>query len=175
MKTNMNKRWILFSAVVMVMVMATAGMAISGAKSQFGGFSPFGDKGMHKERILSKLDYTMQELKLDSKQQAEYSAIRERMVKNMNEAQARRQATRDMVRNEMSKEQPDVKMLADTLKKESRSMPDMRVAQIDSLLEIYGILHKDQQAQFVKMVKKRMERMDHHRGGPQGRMDRNPS
>ena len=169
MKKVMNKRWILLTSAVMVLVMATAGFAVSGFKGQFGG--PFGGKGFKKERVLSKLDYAMQELKLTPAQQSKYSTIRERMSENMDQAMARRTMMRETVRNEMSQENPDINKLAATMKKEARSKPDMITTQIDSVLEIYNILDKNQQAQFVKMVKERMERMG-HRHGKMNRMDR---
>jgi len=172
MKKSMNKRWIIFSSLVLVMVMATAGMAVSGVKGQFGFFGSKG--GMHKERVLSKLDYSMQELKLTPEQQAKYTVIRSRMAQSMDDAQAHREKVRENVRAEMNQEQPDVRALAKTMKKEARSMPDMLTAQIDSVLEIYDILHKDQQAKFVQMVKERMERMNHRRG-PKGLMDKDLS
>lgn len=158
MKKVTNKRWIFFTSLVLVMVMATAGFAVSGFKGGFGG--PLGGKEMRKERMLSKLDYAMQELQITPEQRVKYTTIRNRMSATIDQAMARREKMREAVRNEMAQETPDVKMLAESMKKEARTMPEIATAQIDSVLEIYSILDKDQQAQFVSMIKKRMDRFE---------------
>ncbi len=157
MKKIENKRWMVIIPTVMVMILMTAGFAISGFKNQFG---PFGGHGMKKERILSKVDYTVQELKLTPAQQGKYSVIREKMVRDMDKLMERRDAVKSNMKSEMSKANPDVKAMAVILKSEIRTMPDMLTAQIDSLMEVYDILDASQQKKLVSMIKERMAKRD---------------
>lgn len=169
-----TKRWIRYGSLTMIMVMilGTAGVAVSGFKGK-GPFGHFG-KGMMRERIISRMDYTMQELQLTPEQQTKYSQIRARMVSTMEAAQTRHEALRETVETEMAKEQPDLKTLAKTLKTEINTMPDTMTMQIDSMVEMYDYLDKTQQKKLAEILKERMERRHGRRGpgGPEGPMDR---
>lgn len=158
MKKIQNKRWVLIIATVMVMVMATAGFAVSGFKHQMGRFH---GKGFVKERMLGKVDYMVQELKLTADQQGKYSVIRETMSVNLDKIAKRHDEVRNSIHTEMDKPNPDVRAIAKTVKSEIRTMPDMVTAQIDSLLEVYEILDANQQKQLVSMMKERMDDRKH--------------
>lgn len=151
-----NKRWIVIISIVMVMVIATAGIAVSGFKGHFNCYG----KDVVKEHMLSRIDYTMQELKLSPGQQAEYAAIRDRISVEMDAFSKRHDAVRSVVHNEMSKAAPDIKTIAGTLKKEVSSMPDRLNAQIDALVDVYGILNAEQQKRLIAMLKEHMADRD---------------
>lgn len=157
MKRNFNKRWLLLGTLVLVMVVSTAGFAFSGFKGYFGGFH---GKGLIKEKVLSRVDYAMQELKLTPEQQTRYSAIRDKMGASIDASAERHARLKETIHTGINQPQPDIKALAGTLKKEIRTMPDSVTIQIDYMLEIYDILDAQQQAQLVGMIKKRME---HHK------------
>lgn len=152
-----NKCWMLIIGGVLILVLATAGFAISGFKNQFGDQHI---KGYVKTKILSHMDYTMQELKLTPEQQGKYASIRTRMSKAMDESMARHEMVKTAMHTEMDRPQPDIKALAGTLKKEVQTLPDVVTVQIDSLLEVYDILDKTQQEQLIGMLKEHMDKKD---------------
>lgn len=157
MKKCLNKRWMLLGSLVLVMVLATASFAISGFKSHFGRHH---DEGFVKEKVLSHMDYTMQELKLTASQQVKYSAIRDNMSKAMDACMIRHNTAKNNLHTEMDRPQPDIKALAGTLKKEVSSIPETVNLQIDYMLEVYDILDKTQQDKLVQMFKEHMDRKD---------------
>lgn len=161
MKNGNNKRWMIIISGALIMILATAGFAISG----FGGpFGPHG-KGGGKDNMIAKVDYTLQELGLKPEQQAKYSKIRARLVQEMDAMRKQHDAIKAQVDSELAKPEPDVKVISKILKDEAQDMPKMFTAQIDSLMEVYKILDADQQKQLVQMLK------EHHgpeRRGPGG-------
>lgn len=149
-----NKRWFFLIAMVTVASLATGSYAISGFKNQFG----FSGKGMIKERVLSKMDYTVQELKLTPAQQNEYAAIRDRMSTDMDNMREKHVATRDAMRAQVDSGNPDIKAMAEKMKKEVALMSGFATAQIDHLVEVYDILDASQQKEFAAMLKEKMDK-----------------
>lgn len=154
---KLNKRWMALSVFTLVLVLGTAGVAISGFKGGFGG-GPFHGKGFKKERVLSRLDYTVQELKLTAQQQIKYGIIRTKMSKGLEAAATRHDEIKDFLHTELGAEQPDIKMIAETMKKNIRTMPDYATMQIDYMMEVYDILTPAQQKELTAMIKERMEK-----------------
>lgn len=146
-----KKITILTTAAVLVAVLAGVGYAVKG---------PFGHhgKGFMKERILSKIDYTVQELKLSADQQVKYSAIRDRMSGGMDAMSERHEAAHDTLKAEMDKANPDVKAMAEKMKKEIAFMSGSMTTQIDYMVDIFDILNPEQQKQFTAQLKKHMDR-----------------
>jgi len=142
---------------VLVMVLATAGFAISGFKNHYGRSH---EKGFVKEKVLSHMDYTMQELKLSPVQQAKYSAIREKMSMGMEGAIERHSIAKDAMHAELDRPQPNLKALAASLKKEVEAMPMTVTVQIDYMIEVYDILDTNQQQQLVQKLKEHMADKD---------------
>ncbi len=155
-----NKRWIFAFAVILVMAVSTLSFAVGGFRGMMRG-GPSGE--FIKEKVLSRMDYTMQELHLTSQQQAQYASIRSRMAQSLTESFKKHQAARKAMKGELSGPAPDVRALAKQLKAEVGTIPDRINSQIDSMLEIYDILTPDQQKKFAQMLK---ERMDRKRPGP---------
>lgn len=153
-----NGKWILASALVLALAISTAGYAMQGFRGFMGGHG--GE--FFKERILSRVDYTVQELKPTPEQFTKYTAIRAKMESALDAASKRRDEAREAVRAELAKPTPDVRTLAETVKTKSRAIPDTVSLQVDYLLEVYDILTPEQQAQLVTMLKEHME----HEGGP---------
>lgn len=157
MKKIKNKRWMIIVSGVLIMVLATAGFAVSGFK---GHMDRRHEKGFVREKILSHMDYEMQELRLSPSQQVQYATIRAQMGKAMDHASAKHAAIKDTLLGEMAKDSPDIKTMADTIKHEIRRMPDMVTIQIDYMLQVYDILTPAQQAQLVTKFKAHMDDHD---------------
>lgn len=157
-----NGKWILFSAVVLAMALCTASYAMKSFRSFMHG--P-GGREFVKERILSHVDYTMQELRLSPEQHARYAIIRTKMERGIEAAADRHDAMRDTIHRELANPEPDVRGLAETMKERIRAMPDTVTVQIDYLLEVYDILTPEQQTELIARFKEHDVREGDHRHG----------
>ncbi len=155
-----KKTTIFVIAAVLVATLAGAGYAVNGYKC---GFDRHG-KGFIKERILSRIDYTVQELQLSPAQHTKYSAIRETMSTRMDAMGDRHDAVRDAIQTEMAKADPDIKGMADTVKQEITAMSGAVTTQIDSMVAVYDILDADQKKVFAAKLKDHMDRKCDRRG-----------
>ena len=155
-----HKRWILLTALVLVMVVSTASFAVKGMR----GLAEERHGEGRKEKIISRMDYAMQELKLTPTQMAQYSSIRERVSNDMSKSFEQRQTMRKAVKQELNKAEPDVRALAETVKSNMQSMESRKISHIDTIIEIYDILTPAQQKQFIQMVKEKMDRMGPRHG-----------
>ncbi|MGL1863190.1 MAG: Spy/CpxP family protein refolding chaperone [Pseudodesulfovibrio sp.] len=155
MKKCTNKCWMLIISGVLILVLATAGFAVSGFKGHFGRQHA---KGFVKEKVLSHMDYTVQELKLTPAQQVKYNAIRDKMSTDMDKSSTRHETMKTAMHAEMEKANPDLKSLAGTLKKEIKTMPDVVTTQIDYMVEVYDILDAGQKKKLTTMLKEHMDK-----------------
>ncbi|MCJ2165324.1 MULTISPECIES: hypothetical protein [unclassified Pseudodesulfovibrio] len=148
-----NGKWFALMALVLVISLATGGFAISGFKN----YMANNCAGFLRERVLSHLDYAMQELKLTSGQQARYSHVRERIGAGLDGISSRHKVARDAVVAEMSKADPNLDALAGMMKKEVAVLSESVNAEIDLMVETYDILDAGQQKQLVQRLKMHMK------------------
>ncbi|WP_158946385.1 Spy/CpxP family protein refolding chaperone [Pseudodesulfovibrio cashew] len=156
MRKNTTHKCMRLGALTLIMALFMAGTSALAFGGPMDGPGRKGHGDSMKEHFLSRVDYTMQELQLSPDQQAKYSTIRAHMAKALNEAEARRKATREDIRNELNRPTPDLRKVAAAMKREARIMPDTMTMQIDSLLKVHDILNKKQQARLVEMIKAHM-------------------
>lgn len=145
-------RWTLLIVAMLVVSLATGGYAVSGFKKQLGHHG----KEMVKEHVLSKLDYTVQELRLTPEQQSKYSTIRDKMSTTLDSIGAHHDATRDALHAEFTKSDPDIKGMAERMKKEIALVSGSVTAQIDYMMEVYDILDPGQQKTLASKLKDHM-------------------
>lgn len=157
MKRNM--KWIALIVVVLAVGIGTAGSAISGLQN----LAISHCRDSIKEKVLSRLDYTMQELKLKPEQQVQYSSFRERMGTDLDAIVKRHEALHDAIHAEMAKADPDMKSLAGKMRAEVEAFSGMLTAQIDTIVEVYDILDKVQQKQLARQLKEHIADHDDHR------------
>lgn len=150
----MNKRWMILGSTVLALVLLTAGYAASGIHGRMGKHG----KDFVKEHVLSKMDYTMQELGLTPAQQTKYSAIRTKMSASIDTLIQKHEAARESLKADWDRPDPDVKALAGKIKKEIQTMPMGLSTQIDYVVEVYDILDAKQQKQLVSMLKDHFKR-----------------
>jgi hypothetical protein len=148
-----NGKWFALMALVLVISLATGGFAISGFKN----YMDNNCTGFLRERVLSRLDYAMQELKQTSGQQVRYSDVRERVGAGLDGSSSRHKAARDAVVAEMTEADPDLKALAGMMKKEVAVLSESVNTEIDLMVEVYDILDAGQQKQLVQKLKRHMK------------------
>ena len=62
------------------------------------------------------------------------------------------------IRTEMKKEEPDVKALSESIKKQMKRFPDFMEGNLDLFVEFYGTLDKEQKDKIMTNIRKRMKR-----------------
>jgi hypothetical protein len=170
MKTR-NKVFIGSGIGFLVLVVAGYGLvsAYGPWSNSCGPFYPrFHDRGFHSkafhkdmaEFILWRMDKKVRELNLSVSQKTKYEAIRENFKVHFTEFQTEHQKMKDQLHKELSKENPDVKMLIESAKTKLNEVSGFMNKNLDLLLDFYGSLDNHQKAMINDEIK---ERMKYHR------------
>jgi len=107
--------------------------------------------------ILWKMDKHVKELNLNETQRQNYETAKGEIKTSVAEAMKRRMEFHDILRDEMSKENPDMNALASVVKEKVNHVPDMVSKHIDLFMGFYNTLDEDQKAQVIEMFRRRMD------------------
>jgi Spy/CpxP family protein refolding chaperone len=107
--------------------------------------------------ILWKMDKHVKELDLNEAQRQEYEKAKGEIKTTIAEAMKRRTEFHDILKDEMSKENPDMDALASLVKERVNHLPDMVSKHIDLFMSFYNTLDGDQKAQLIEMFRRRMD------------------
>jgi hypothetical protein len=110
--------------------------------------------------VIWKMDRKAKELKLTAAQKAKYEAIRENLKSHFTEFQTEHQKIKDQFHQEMSKENPDVKLIIETAKTKLNEVSGFMNKNLDLLLDLYASLDSRQKNMINDEIK---ERMKYHR------------
>ena len=131
-----------------------------------GGFSPrFHSRGFHSgahhqdmaDFILWKMDKKAKELNLTASQKAKYEALRENLKTHFTGFHADHQKMKDQFHRELSKENPDVKLMIETAKTKLNEMSGFMNKNLDLLLDFYASLDNRQKEMINKEIRERMK------------------
>lgn len=133
------------------------------------GCKRWGADGQFTERFIAHLDERVDTLNLTDAQKAQYEAIKNELRINLDEFGQDRQGFRAAMQMELSKEKPDMAMVADNVKQRMRDMAEFGAGNVDLFVEFYNMLDETQQAQVVDIIQKKIERhekwkAEHKRG-----------
>jgi Spy/CpxP family protein refolding chaperone len=106
--------------------------------------------------IMWKMDKLAKDLDLNATQRQEYEKIKSEIKTSIADAMERRMEFHTILRDEMSKENPDLNALASLLKERVNHIPDMVSKHIDLFLNFYNALDENQKARVVEMFRQRM-------------------
>jgi hypothetical protein len=106
--------------------------------------------------ILWKMDKHVKELDLNEAQRQEYEKAKGEIKATIAEGMKRRMEFLDILRDEMSKENPDMDALASLVKERVNHLPDMVSKNIYLFMSFYNTLDGDQKAQVIEMFRHRM-------------------
>jgi len=162
MKTR-NK--VLIGWGITFLVLIIGGYGLVSAFGPCGGFAPrFQAQGFHSrafqqdmgEFILWKLDKKAKEMNLTGPQKIKYEALRENLESHFTKFQGERQKMKDQFRKELAKDNPDIKMLAESAKSKINDISGFMNKNLDLFLDLYGSLDDRQKAMVGDEIKKRM-------------------
>ena len=121
MKTR--KRFYIVGGSILLIMLLTGFGLVAALDNSWGGFHPMRsfhhgfDKKDIAEFILWRMDKKMKDLNLSGEQQEKYNQIRSNIDKHLTEGMDGRKMMINTFHGEMSKEDPDVRLLVDMIKK----------------------------------------------------------
>jgi LTXXQ motif family protein len=159
---------------MILLLMLLAGIGLVSAYGPWGdscpGFGPrFQDRrffcGEHSrdraDFILWRMDKMAKELNLTSTQKAKYEVLKGNIEAHFTEARNDHQKMKDQFRTEMSKEDPNVKNLAETMKAKIIDLSGFLNQNLDLLVDFYESLDSGQKRLLNDEIR---ERMNIHQG-----------
>ena len=120
------------------------------------GFHPHGEDVA--DFILWKMDKHVKDLDLNETQKQEYEKVKDQIKFTFAEAMERRVEFHGILRDEMSREKPDLEALAGLVKERANLIPERVSKHVDLFLNFYNTLDGNQKAQLIEMFRCRMER-----------------
>jgi hypothetical protein len=119
----------------------------------------FGHKDVG-EFVLWRLDKQMKELNLNERQQDKYNQIRSNIEKHLTEGMDDHKVMRDTFHGEMSKDDPDVRLLVGMMNKKIDEVSGLMGKNLDLVVGFYESLDSDQKTKILNEIRDRMD--DHH-------------
>ncbi len=154
-----RKKCIVIGTVILSLLVLM-GMGVTAAFGPHGSWHKGYHHGFHGDDVADfifwKMDRHVKELNLNETQMQQYEEIKDQVKASITAAMERRREFRDMVHNEMSKENPDLNALAVEVKKRLETMPEVIGENIDLFLGLYNVLNPEQKAQLIEMFRHRM-------------------
>ncbi len=179
MKTK--KRYFVIGGIVLLIMLLT-GFGLIAAWGPCGGFdrgfhSEFRGKGFHpgfhskgfhpgfhnkdfSEFLLWRLDKSVKELDLSEEQKEKYNEIRVRIETHLTEGMEDRKRLMEEFHTEINREDPDVRLLAESLKKKIKEISGFMEENLDVFMEFYETLDDAQRDRVIDAIR---DRMEHHR------------
>ena len=158
--------------IVIIMVFAGLGIAeVFGAGGKFccgPHFGPFGG-GFHRCHgfdgdmpgfVLKRLDGKIEKLNLTPAQKIKHDELRAHFKEHLLAAKEDKKELREIVRNELAKESPDVAALNAMMKKKIEGVSGALQNDLDLLASFYSTLDKGQKQQVMAGIRERMAAMD---------------
>lgn len=121
---------------------------------------PWSEDGSFTERIISHIDDRVKELQLTEEQNAKYEQIKLQMKTNIEEFIQDREVFLGALKIEISKERPDLNMVAENVKLRMKDLADFGGDNVDLFMEFYGILDETQQTQVIETIQEKVERRE---------------
>jgi Spy/CpxP family protein refolding chaperone len=171
-KMKKRKRTYFIIGGIVLLIMLLMGYGLFATCGPWGGsrcgFHPrFHGRGFHPgfnskdfgEFILWRMDKKVVELDLTDAQKEKYEAIKGNIQRQLEEGRADRKRIIEKFHAEINKEDPDVKALAETLKKKIEGISGFMEENLDLFVEFYEALDDAQKDRVIDAIR---ERMEHH-------------
>lgn len=109
------------------------------------------------EFVLWRMDKKAKALDLNEKQMEKYNGIRSRIDAQFSRGFESRKELKEKFNSELSKENPDVGILAETIKKKIRKVSGFMEENLDLFVEFYKTLDADQKEKVMDDIRERMK------------------
>jgi Spy/CpxP family protein refolding chaperone len=156
-----RKKYFIVGSLVLLIVVFT-GFGLVAARGPCRGFHRGFHPGFHhkdvSEFVLWRLDKGVEELNLSEAQKGKYAEMKGRLEARLKEHRQDRKRFMEELQAAMSKEDPDVRVLSESLKTRMERFSDFMEGNLDLFVEFYDILDKEQKEKIVARVRERMKR-----------------
>ncbi|MFC1868441.1 hypothetical protein ACFL0H_09945, partial [Thermodesulfobacteriota bacterium] len=171
-KMKTKKKYFIIGGVIIFIIFLT-GFGLVAAwgpgKCFDRGFHPaFHGRGFHpgfhgrdfSEFILWRMDKRVKELDLSEEQNEKYNLMRSNLETHFSRGMQERQRLRETFRSEIGREDPDVRLLAESLKEKISEISGFIDENLDLVMDFYESLNRDQKEMILDAVRTRMERAE---------------
>ncbi len=159
MKTR--KRYFVVGGIVLV-VMLLAGFGFVAACGPCRAFEGDFQPRLHQKHFLDfalwRLDKGVEELNLSETQKERYGELKEEIKTGLKERMDERNRWREELQTELSKENPDVRALSESVKHRIELFSGFMEENLDLFAEFYQTLDQQQKQKVLAMVREKMKR-----------------
>ena len=164
-----KKKKYMFFGVVMIFIMLISGYGLvsawgPGSKFKMGFNHGFHGRGPHSgfhnkdiaEFLLWKLDKRVKKLDLTEDQKEKYNELRSNIEKHFMEGVGDRKSLKKELHEEINKEDPDIRMMAESMKRKIHEISGFLEKNLDLLVEFYESLDSTQKERVLDAIRDRM-------------------
>lgn len=166
MKTQ--KRYVIIGIIVLFITLIVGfGFVVANGPGRFcdRGFDHgFHARGFHHgfdgehfpEHVLSHMDDGAGLLDLSDAQKEKYGEIRAKIKDRLTEGMEDRKRLMDELRTEINRENPDINLLTDLIKKRIKGISRLMDENLDLFVELYDILDEDQKGRLIERFREKI-------------------
>ena len=156
-----RKKYFIAGGIVLLIMLFT-GFGLVAARGPCRGFHRGFHPGLHNkdflELILRRLDKRVEGLNLSEAQKGKYEQMKGKMETRLKEHRDDRKRWMEELQTAMNKEDPDVKVLSESVKKRMERFSDFIEGNLDLFVEFYDTLDKEQKDKVIATIREKMKR-----------------
>jgi hypothetical protein len=156
-----RKKYFVAGSIVLLIVFVT-GFGLVAARGPCRGFHEGFHPGFHhkdiSEFILWRLDKGVEGLNLSEAQKGKYEEMKGKLETRFKEHRDERKRFMEELQTAMKKEDPDLKLLSESVKKRIERFSGFMEGNLDLFIEFYENLDKDQKDKMMVTIRKKMKR-----------------
>ena len=156
-----RKKYFIVGSIVLFIMLFT-GFGLVAARGPCRGFHRGFHPGLHNkdffEFILRRLDKRVEGLDLSEAQKGKYEEIKGKIETRLKEHMDDRKRLMEELQTAMNKEDPDVKVLSESVKKRIKRFSGFMEGNLDLFVEFYENLDKEQKDRIMATIRKKMKR-----------------
>jgi len=156
-----RKKYFIAGGIVLLIMLFT-GFGLVAARGPCRGFHRGFHPGLHNkdflELILRRLDKRVEGLNLSEAQKGKYEQMKGKMETRLKEHRDDRKRWMEELQTAMNKEDPDVKVLSESVKKRMERFSDFMEGNLDLFVEFYDTLDKEQKDKVIATIREKMKR-----------------
>jgi Spy/CpxP family protein refolding chaperone len=156
-----RKKYFIVGGIVLLIMLFT-GFGLVAACGPCRGFHRGFHPGLHNkdfsEFILWRLDKRVEELNLSEAQKGKYEEMKGKLETRFKEHRDDRKRWMEELQTAMKKEDPDVKVLSESVKKRMKRFSGFMEGNLDLFVEFYETLDQEQKEKIMATIRKKMKR-----------------
>lgn len=156
-----RKKYFIVGGIVLLILLFT-GLGLVAARGPCRGFHRGFHPGFHdkdvSEFILWRLDKGVEGLNLSEAQKGKYEETKGKLETRFKEHRDDRKRWMEELQSAMKKEDPDVKVLSESLKERIERFSGFMEGNLDLFVEFYETLDKEQKEKITATIRKKMKR-----------------